>query len=437
MSKRSENLYRALGMADEKYISEAEAVTPAAKKHKPIFKVAIAAALLSAIGIIVIAAAPVLRNFLNLPFVSENPKLDEIPDGYTGIYSAADLELVRSAPDENYILMSDIDLCGEYHTPIGTVESPFNGTFNGNGHKIVNFSIESSNADVATLYTGFFGYAPYGIIRNLGIENAHITVSDAASCYAGIIAGEAGYVAASYAENCTLTIDCVQKSGRSGNSIFAGGLCGNVYTIDSCYAVCDINIGGSINDSSTDLYAGKLAGLLYTAVTSWADVELDINCEGFKTGIAGLTRCCPKVVPASVFDSITAEIQKRGSTNKFNMNIFLAFYTQMSKEEANVALGKDRVAELFYYEDFDVSAEENFYVYAIDAKMREMMRTDDILRETFSEEELVEIFSSSYLKIGEIYCYDLEAGSTDYNGFDFNAVWTRRGTTPVLKIFDK
>lgn len=460
MKNKQDSLYQAIGSADPKFILEAETVVPVKpkKRLKAIAKVALAAAILSIAGVIAIAASPALQNFLNLPFVRENPKLTRVPDGYVGIYTAEDLEQIREDPDADYILMADIDLGGATHTPIGTIEAPFNGNFNGNGYRITNFIIEDGifgDADevrIRMTYAGFFGYAPYAVIRNLGIENAHITLANVERCSVGMIAGYAGYVAASYVQNCTVTVDCTAAAESATSSVFIGGICGNAYTLDSCYSVCAIRIGGEITERSTSLYAGKLAGMLYTAVTSWSDSTLEVSCPGFSTGLTGQTRCCPKVVPQSVFESIVEEIKLRREaaqvedpeyteqkplSSPLYLQVFLAFYQLMDQQEMQDALGRDGVAELFYYEDFDASAEEYYYVYEAGASMREMLRTDAILRAAFTDEELIEIFSSSYLKIGELYCYDLADGAPTYEGFDFDSVWQETKTTPTLRIFGK
>lgn len=122
MKNKQDSLYKAIGGVNEKFILEAETVTPVKQKKrlKAVFKVALAAAILSIAGAIAIAASPALQNLLNLPFVRENPKLTRVPDGYVGIYTAEDLDTIRENPDGDYILMADIDLGGANHTPIGT-----------------------------------------------------------------------------------------------------------------------------------------------------------------------------------------------------------------------------------------------------------------------------------------------------------------------------
>ena len=98
MKNKQDSLYKAIGGVNEKFILEAETVTPVKQKKrlKAVFKVALAAAILSIAGAIAIAASPALQNLLNLPFVRENPKLTRVPDGYVGIYTAEDLDTIVS-----------------------------------------------------------------------------------------------------------------------------------------------------------------------------------------------------------------------------------------------------------------------------------------------------------------------------------------------------
>ena len=49
--------------------------------------------------------APVLDDFL-VPV----PQVTKVTTGYTGVYTAADLLAISDAPNNNYILMADIDL---------------------------------------------------------------------------------------------------------------------------------------------------------------------------------------------------------------------------------------------------------------------------------------------------------------------------------------
>ena len=65
-------------------------------------------------------------------------------------------------------LYCDIDLQDGEWTPIGTTDHPFNGVFNGNGHKIMNLKTNEEKE-----YQGLFGINT-GIIKNIGIESGEI-----------------------------------------------------------------------------------------------------------------------------------------------------------------------------------------------------------------------------------------------------------------------
>ena len=227
--------------------------------------VSVVAASLAVIMVTAAAASSSLLGWLTFPFTRESIRLTEVPEGYVGIYTEADLDLIRNDPDGNFILMADIDLGGKEHTPIGDYLNPFDGKFNGNGYVISNFTITASGAsiwetvsgeevqsrwqaqkeklnsgnyriDVFNLpaysifgldgrfdgiyynptneeydmqyisAVGFFGDAGNATITGLGVENATVSVSDADYAAVGVIAGRSGYLSACYVKDSTVTI---------------------------------------------------------------------------------------------------------------------------------------------------------------------------------------------------------------------------------------
>ncbi len=258
-------------LGDEELDRKLEAVLKAAGKPPLRFKkrrlvVSLVAAALLMATVFAVAASPTLWNFLTFPFTKTPGRLTDVPEGYIGIYKADDLDLIRNDPDGNFILMADIDLGGEEHTPIGDHLNPFDGRFNGNGYVISNFTITASGASVfetvsfdeaqeryraakkklndgdsmidaynlpayaifgidggfdesrSSLSTaddyemqyvsaiGFFGNAGNATITGLGIENAAVTVSDADNAAVGVIAGQVGYISSCFVENSTVTV---------------------------------------------------------------------------------------------------------------------------------------------------------------------------------------------------------------------------------------
>lgn len=110
---------------------------------------------------------------------------DEVPEGYTGIYTIDDLYAIRNDLGGNYILMNDIDLSetapggdwdnGNGWSPIGG----FIGTFDGNGYAVKNMHIYDEPNEQ---YIGLFGKCDYGpggsetLISNLALINVDINV---------------------------------------------------------------------------------------------------------------------------------------------------------------------------------------------------------------------------------------------------------------------
>ncbi len=86
----------------------------------------------------------------------------------------------------NAVLAADITLSGEW-TPIGNSTYPFNGNFDGQGHKITGMSITSDH-----VYCGFFGKVANGRISGIEFVDAVINVnvsSGTENYYVGVAVG--------------------------------------------------------------------------------------------------------------------------------------------------------------------------------------------------------------------------------------------------------
>lgn len=153
----------------------------------------------------------------------------EVPEGYTGIYTIADLWGIRNDTAGKYILMNDIDLTeatkegGDWDTGMGWVPIPtFSGVLDGNGYRIIGMNIYGSNRTVI----GFIGELDSGKVINLGLKDVTINVSAA---YVGAIAGEGDF---GKIENCFCSGDI--NNNTSTNS-YSGGILG----VDQGY--CEVN----------------------------------------------------------------------------------------------------------------------------------------------------------------------------------------------------
>lgn len=128
----------------------------------------------------------------------------------------------------------NLDTDGKW-TPIGTVEHPFDGSFDGNGHKISglqNAHVTALNTNYAEdAYTGLFGYASNAYIHNFHMENPRFLSKDYAGCVLG------------YAANYTRVSDVLVTSdaGSQQYTVYSrgsgGGLVGFVKNgvVERCY----------------------------------------------------------------------------------------------------------------------------------------------------------------------------------------------------------
>lgn len=299
------------------------------KKRKLI--VSLIAASLAVVMTVAVAATPALWGWLTFPFTRESGQLTEVPEGYVGIYSEADLDLIRENPDGNFILMEDIDLGGKEHTPIGDYRNPFDGKFNGNGHVISNFTITASGAaiweavseeelrarfdaqqkklnggkymiDVFNLpaysifgidgrldeyhydmtsekydmqyisAVGFFGNAGNATITGLGVEHATVTVTDADYAAVGVIAGRAGYLSACYVKDSTVTIgantaDVEAYANGREMDIFEYMAESSTLSISACKRVYSVS-------------AGLLVGEVFAIDSCYTDGVLNASSNG-------------------------------------------------------------------------------------------------------------------------------------------------------------
>jgi hypothetical protein len=166
-------------------------------------------------------------------------------------------------------LVNNIDLTDVDFNIIANQYYPFRGTFDGNDHKISNFSYTSPEATGV----GLFGYVSYGQIKNLGLvdPNIHVGKGEFHGCLVGLLA--AGTVTHCYVESGSIT-----GQGELGGLVGENGSGG---VIMNCYFTGDAtgngNVGGLIGQNKGSI----------TACYSYADVE----GQGAVGGLVG--RCSP------------------------------------------------------------------------------------------------------------------------------------------------
>ena len=166
-----------------------------------------------------------------IPLSEEEQEKDIV---YTEINSVADFIKIRENLSGNYKLMSDIDLSkvtkddknvGKlgwipfgYGTD-GKWQGSFSGIFDGNGHSISGLTMKgntdgSKNGETPYTSTGLFGRVEGGTLKNVNINDADITVSNAATgccIHTGILAG---FVDSDEETGANASVENVSVSGK-------------------------------------------------------------------------------------------------------------------------------------------------------------------------------------------------------------------------------
>lgn len=198
------------------------------------------------------------------------------------IANAKQLNAIRNGLSAHYVLIDDIDLSAySPWVPIGTGNTGFTGSLNGQGHTVSNLLINDDSAkawaeqntwDKNKIYLGLFGVAAgttnsvpwepiWTTFKNINLSEVHIDISDE------FINSSSGF-----------------------NEMYLGSLCGftNRARTEDCSS------SGSINVSGTDLvqcYVGGLFGETYNGFvyrcSNYADVNADL--EGTHVCCGGIT----------------------------------------------------------------------------------------------------------------------------------------------------
>lgn len=147
------------------------------------------------------------------------------------IGTVEDLELMRKNPTGSFRLDADLDLAGVDWKPID-----FSGSFDGNGHALLNLTVNRTGDAVSNFWdgnlnsypetrlAGLFGYLQDARVENLTLLGLTVDVESDADCFIGSIAGCAED---SSIENCTvsgyLTLRASARAEGVGGIVGFGG----------------------------------------------------------------------------------------------------------------------------------------------------------------------------------------------------------------------
>lgn len=214
------------------------------------------------------------------------------------IRTAEELLAVSEDPQGSYILMSDLDMTGIPWIPLD-----FSGTFDGNGHAVLNLSVSETGKETAIVFdgnvkeyeaqfAGFFGTLRGAEVKNLNLINLRGRVDASEPCLMG---GIAGYSDLSTISDCKVT-GCLEL--RAFDRMFGvGGVVGfGTGTIQNCRV--DVTLICTDTDANT-LDEQFLGGAFATGFMNvlGCEINLDGYCSEFgyvhNGGITGMLRQHP------------------------------------------------------------------------------------------------------------------------------------------------
>ncbi len=226
-----------------------------------------------------------------------------LTDGVYQIGTADELmgfvELVNTGAQGSYdaVLTKNIDLTDCTWTPIGTLEYPYQGTFNGNGYTVSNYAytLNCTETEKTKVGAGFFGYVMgTSTIENLTVEGTFsITGGGYPESIGGII-GYAGGTEVTIENVCSkiaITVDAAMTGVENIGGIVgeAGGGADTALTINRCSNYENINL-----NSTAAEYIGGIAGLGVTQTildidncANHGDIENIADTTSYAAGILG------------------------------------------------------------------------------------------------------------------------------------------------------
>jgi hypothetical protein len=163
-----------------------------------------------------------------------NKKQKEDPSAVIVIHNAEEFAQIGLSaeypPDGNYALEANANITLSGWKPIGTWETPFTGTFDGNGNSGNGAVITiQSFAPAETESTGLFGYVMGTEDKPALIKNVKISVTVDAALEEGVeyAGAAAGYVTEAVMEN--ISVSGALKYAKAEGGLFLGGIAGYAY----------------------------------------------------------------------------------------------------------------------------------------------------------------------------------------------------------------
>ena len=174
----------------------------------------------------------------------------------------------------------DIDFSSENDlTPIGRGSSSFSGVYDGNGHSLLNVTMNGTTDEF-----GIFGRVSNGIIKNLKVDNANISVQLNSYKGAGILIGALYSNSTIYnVEN--VTIESSTISSTNSNNGFVGGLIGRTSDSKIINTNVDAEVNAILNNSANVANIGGFIGRIDNSVfIKHSSSSGTVNTNGWRSG---------------------------------------------------------------------------------------------------------------------------------------------------------
>jgi len=213
---------------------------------------------------------------------------------------------------------------GAGFSPIGNMDTQFNGNYNGDGHTIKGLYINRPTTD----YVGLFGYIAFGEIKNLGVLNVAITGRDIVG---GLMGGNNGLVSNCYSTGSvvgtntvggfvgsnTVTMSNCYSTGSVVGTSYVGGLLGyNMGGVGNCYST------GSVVGTS---YVGGLVGYNDDESSTVSNSFWDTQTSGQLASAAGTGKTTTQMKTQAIFTGWDFPTTWKIDANKNNGYPYLAW----------------------------------------------------------------------------------------------------------------
>jgi hypothetical protein len=213
------------------------------------------------------------------------------------------LQAVGEHLQAHFVQVADIDASGTSSSngglgfvPIGSLQSHFLGSFDGNGFKISNLVINRGPEEEVTEYVGLFGVVGQSsVVKNIHLDNSNVTGKD----YTGSLAG---FVNGGLIDN-VFVFGVISGQDRTGGII---GLMENGAELVHSYANANVTaqrrrVGGLVGFNS--------ASIVKKSVSAGSVLAIDDDAAG---GLVGLLRFGGIIEDSYSMSSVTSLTRRAG-----------------------------------------------------------------------------------------------------------------------------